>query len=164
MEERIRRVISKRREANDGRLDLRKTDEDLGFRVFRLAQSNIKEWDADIAHDVAVLDSQLSLSVDHLRPGRTDSDILYEVILKSGYSLSVKVNVEKIGGKSVYSVSDGAFLICLERDLTLDLIRSISERQPERVLLLDEGFAGKDQLKTNAVQTFKARDIVFRTL
>ena len=57
------------------------------------------------------------------------------------------------------------FVICLERELTLDLIRPIAERKPERVVLLDEGFAGNDQLKANAVQIFKTKGVTsFKTV
>jgi adenine-specific DNA-methyltransferase len=137
---------------------------DLGFRVFKLAQSNVKEWDATIDHDVEALAAQLTLGVDHLRDNRTDMDIVYEVLLKSGYPLSAGLATEIIDDKPVYSIADGAFIICLERNLTLDLIRAIADKRPERVLFLDEGFAGNDQIKTNAVQMLKAREIVFRTL
>ncbi len=70
-----------------------------------------------------------------------------------------------IDGKQVYSVAGGALLICLERELTLDLIRGMADRQPERVVCLDEGFAANDQLKANAVQTFKTKAVTsFRTV
>jgi len=56
-------------------------------------------------------------------------------------------------------------LVCLEKGLTLELIRAIAERKPERVMLLDEGFAGNDQLKTNAVQIMKSKGVTsFRTV
>jgi adenine-specific DNA-methyltransferase len=55
--------------------------------------------------------------------------------------------------------------LCLERQLTLKLIREIADRGPERVVFLDEGFAGNDQLKANAVQIFKTKGITsFKTL
>jgi adenine-specific DNA-methyltransferase len=165
LRERVRRVVSKADEANNGKLEfLSPSNCDLGFRVFALAESNVKEWDASVPHDVAKLEEQLALRIDHLRPDRDDLDILYEVILKSGYPLSAKVETKTICDQKAYSVSEGAFIICLERKLTLELIRAIAEHKPERVLFLDEAFAGNDQLKTNAFQTFKARDISFRTL
>ena len=164
-EERVRRVIRQLDDADTGKLDMGDTvPQDRGFRVFRLAESNVKEWDAGVSHDVDALKEQLELGVDHLVPGRTDLDIVYEVLLKSGYLLSAKISTDQIAGKRVYSVAAGAFLICLERKLSLDLIRAIAARSPERVLCLDEGFAGNDQLKTNAVQTFKGKNITFRTL
>ncbi len=56
-------------------------------------------------------------------------------------------------------------MICLERALTLELIRAIAEMKPERVVCLDEGFAGNDQLKANAVQTFKTKGVTsFKTV
>jgi len=164
VEERVRRTMVNGSAKQEGKLDLAlPVSPDRGFRVFSLAESNVKEWDA-VPRGVEALEEQLSLSVDHLRHDRTDVEVLFEIILKSGFPLSVNVEHENIESKRVYSVSDGAFLICLERNLTLDLLRAIASRNPERVTFLDEGFAGNDQLKTNAVQTFKSKDIVFRTL
>ena len=66
--------------------------------------------------------------------------------------------------KIVYRIAKGALLICLERELTLELIRMIADQKPERVVCLDEGFAGNDQLKTNAVQIFKTKGVAsFKT-
>jgi adenine-specific DNA-methyltransferase len=164
-EERVRRVIKRLDDAGEGKLRLDTCrQQDRGFRVFSLAQSNVKEWDTAVEHDAEAVKQQLLAGVDHLRHDRTDLDIVYEVLLKSGYPLSAMVSIEMIDGKRVYSVASGAFLICLERELSLDLIRAIANLKPERVLLLDEGFAGNDQLKTNAVQTFKTKNVVFRTL
>jgi adenine-specific DNA-methyltransferase len=164
-EERVRRVIRQLADAGAAKLSLENGgQQDRGFRVFKLAQSNVKEWDASVAHDVEAVEAQLALSVDHLRHDRNDLDIVYEVLLKSGYPLSSRVSTEDIDGKRAHSLANGGFLICLERSLTLALIRAIAARKPERVLLLDEGFAGNDQLKTNAVQTFKEKNVVFRTL
>ena len=70
-----------------------------------------------------------------------------------------------LAGKTVYSVADGALFICLERELTLELIRTMAEQKPERVVCLDEGFAGNDQLKANAVQIFKTKGVTsFKTV
>ena len=55
--------------------------------------------------------------------------------------------------------------ICLEKKLTPEVIKSMAARKPERVVCLDEGFAGNDQLKTNAVQTMKTKGVTsFRTV
>ena len=162
---RVRHVIKAIEAAANDQMAL--TDDkpaNSGFRVFTLAESNIKAWDSSIPHDADALATQMSLHIDHLRHDRTDLDVLYEVILKEGFSLSSKVAIEIICGRTVYSVAGGAFLICLDRLLDLELLRAIAERKPERVLLLDEGFAGNDQLKTNASQTFKGKNIVLKTL
>jgi adenine-specific DNA-methyltransferase len=98
-------------------------------------------------------------------PGRTALDLLYEILLKSGYPLTVPTETLMIEGKTVYSVAGGVLLVCLDHDLTLGAIRAMAERKPERVVCLDAGFAGNDQLKANAVQIFKTKDVKsFRTV
>lgn len=138
---------------------------DFGFRSYKLAESNFTVWDADGAKDPATLATQLDLHIDHIRQQRTDDDILYELLLKSGFPLTTPIERNTVEGRTVYSVASGALVICLDRALTLELIRAIADMKPERVVCLDEGFAGNDQLKTNAVQTFKTKGITsFKTI
>lgn len=163
-EERIRRVIKKLNVAGGGLLD-RSQSEDTGFRVFKLAPSNFTAWNTDSIKDAGILESQIALHIDHVRPSRTDDDIFYELLLKSGFPLTTAVEKKTVDGKTVYAVAGGALVICLDRALTLDLIRAIGDMKPERVVCLDEGFAGNDQLKTNAVQTFKTKGVTsFKTI
>jgi adenine-specific DNA-methyltransferase len=165
-EERVRRVIKSLNDEEPTILDDDdNTEQDLGFRVFKLDQSNFTTWDAGVRHEPETLERQLEFHVEHIRNGRTDDDILYELLLKSGYPPTVPVEKQTLAGKTIYNVAEGLFIICLERELTLDLIRAIAERKPERVVLLDEGFAGNDQLKANAVQTFKTKGVTsFKTV
>ncbi len=138
---------------------------DNGFRVYKLAESNFSTWNATVEHNKEKIARQLELHIDHVRDDRTSEDILYELLLKSGYPLTTPVEAVDLAGKSVYSVSAGALVICLEKELTLELIRAIANLQPERVVCLDEGFAGNDQLKANAVQTFKTKGVMsFKTV
>ena len=154
--------------------------QDRGFKVFKLSESNFKPWNAEGPQEAGALEKQLDLHVDHIREGRTADDLLYELLLKSGFPLSVKCSVlsfqqgefklktEPLKTEHfpiIYSVADGAMLICLERELTLELIRAMAEKKPERVVCLDEGFAGNDQLKANAVQIFKTKGVTsFKTV
>lgn len=97
--------------------------------------------------------------------GRSAEDLLYEILLKSGFPITIPVEQLIFAGKTVYSVAGRALFICLERELTLDLIRAMAEQKPERVVCLDSGFANNDQLKANAVQIFKTKGITsFRTV
>lgn len=163
--ERVRRVIQELNEEEDGKLELESSGKrDRGFRVFKLAESNFKTWDSGASNDAQSLERQLDLHIDHLREGREANDFLYEILLKSGFPLTAPVEQLSLTGQTVFSVAGGALLICLERTLTLELIRAMADKKPERVVCLDEGFAGNDQLKTNAVQTFKTKNVVFRTV
>jgi adenine-specific DNA-methyltransferase len=157
--ERVRRVIRKLDDEDAARLGMQsKEKQDRGFRVFKLDESNLKPWNAGVPHAAPALEQQLELHVSHLREGRTEQDILYEILLKSGYPLTTPVETVGLAGKTVHSVAGGQLLICLERKLTLELIRAMAERKPERVVCLDEGFAGNDQLKTNAAHIFEPTD------
>ncbi|MBF0269949.1 MAG: site-specific DNA-methyltransferase [Alphaproteobacteria bacterium] len=142
---------------------------DLGFKAFKLDRSNFKVWDGN-AETFDESGKQLELHVDHLSPASSAEDILYELLLKAGFPLTTKVTTVEMAGKQVFSVQDGNLLICLEKELTSELIDALAEANPSQVICLDEGFKGNDQLKTNAVQTFKSRaqsketEIVFRTV
>jgi adenine-specific DNA-methyltransferase len=164
--ERVRRAIKKLDEEAASKLDLDSTKtKSRGFRVFKLAESNFKPWDAETPTDAEGLKKQLELHVDHIRDGRTESDLLYEILLKSGFPLTTPVEILQLAGKTMHSVSSGALLVCLERELTLELIRAIAAQKPERIVCLDEGFAGNDQLKANAVQIFKNKGVTsFKTV
>jgi len=165
--ERVRQVIQKLNKEDEGKLPLGgEQTQDSGFRVFKLTESNFKTWNANTSTgDVAALQQQLELHIDHIRDDRTAEDILYEILLKSGFPLTTPVEQLTLAGKTVYSAVDGALFICLERQLTLDLIRAMAEHRPERVVCLDNSFTGNDQLKANAVQLFKNKGVTsFKTV
>jgi adenine-specific DNA-methyltransferase len=160
LKERVRRVMKKLNDEQGGKLGLEDEKEhDRGFRVFKLAESNLTPWNAETPKDAEGLAKQLELHVGHIRDGRAAADLLYEILLKSGFELSTSVETLQLAGKTVQSVAGGALFICLERELTLELIRAMAEKRPERVVCLDEGFAGNDQLKANAVQIFRAKGV-----
>jgi adenine-specific DNA-methyltransferase len=169
--ERVRRVIKKLKDEEADKLDLDDAGKlDRGFRVFKLAESNFTPWNADVPHDAPALEKQLELHIDHIRDGRTAADILYEILLKSGFPLATPVETLTLAGFTVYSIAAGTSLVCVEgrsmlRPYTLELIRTMAEAKPERVVCLDEGFAGNDQLKANAVQIFKTKGVTsFKTV
>ncbi|MDA8377767.1 MAG: site-specific DNA-methyltransferase [Planctomycetia bacterium] len=157
--ERVRRVIKK---LNDE--DSNEKNQDRGFRVFKLAESNFTPWDSSIYQSPEALSRQMEMHIEHVRHGRTDEDILYEILLKSGFPLSIPVQTLQVDGKTVYSIHDGLMLVCLDRNLTMPLVQAIVDRLPERVVFLDEGFAGNDALKVNAKEACKLKNIVFKVV
>ena len=164
--ERVRRVIKKLNDEDAGKLNLGKIGkQDRGFRVFKLAESNFKPWNAEAPKDSEGLARQLELHVEHIREGRTEVDLLDEILLKSGFPLTTPVEPLQLEGKTVYGIEGREMLVCLERELTLELVRAVAERKPYRVVCLDGGFAGNDQLKANAVQIFKTKGVTsFKTV
>ena len=87
---------------------------DLGFRVFKLDSSNIRAWEPDRENLTATLEE----AVDHLKAKRTESDILYELLLKLGLDLTVPIEQKKITGKVVHSIGAGTLMVCLSEKIT----------------------------------------------
>ena len=164
--ERVRRVIKKLGEQDGNQVTLQQeTKPDRGFRFVKLQSSNFKTWNADAPHDEATLAQQLEMHIHHIVEDRTQDDLLFELLLKSGFPLTTAIETLTLAGLTVFSIAEGAMLICLEKKITSEVIKEMAARKPERVVCLDEGFAGNDQLKTNAVQTMKTKGVTsFRTV
>jgi adenine-specific DNA-methyltransferase len=161
MKERLRRVSKAFLSTKTDQLLMEATPEDCGFRVFRLDTSNFIPWDGTAANDAVQLAEQLQLGIEHTRADRSADDLLYEILIKSWGepARSLRINEELIQGVRVFSIAEGTFLICLEEKVSLELIREIAARKPHRVVMRESAFAGNDQLKTNAVQTFKTQGV-----
>jgi adenine-specific DNA-methyltransferase len=82
---------------------------DTGFRVFKLDSTNIQAWEPDRED----LPGTLEDAIEHLKDGRTEQDILYELLLKLGLDLCVPIERRDIAGKEVHAVGGGALLVCL---------------------------------------------------
>lgn len=168
--ERLKRLSEKVKSDKQGELNFAENEQhDLGFKVFRLSASSFDIWEGHI-ESVEEVVKQLELHVDHIDQNSGPEDILYELLLKSGFKLTTNIEKRNMADKAVYSVADGALLICLDKEITPELIDALADADPLQVICLDEGFKGNDQLKANAVQTFKARAkedeeaIVFSTI
>lgn len=168
--DRIRRAAERLRGDSDSQMKLETEPTlDYGFKSFRLDKSNFAPWSNSI-REFDDTGKQLDLHVEHIDGSSGPEDILYEILLKSGFDLGTKIETISVCGKIVYSIQDGSLLACLDKDITAELIDGLAELNPLQVICLDEGFKGNDQLKANAVQTFKARaqaeesEIVFRTV
>jgi adenine-specific DNA-methyltransferase len=159
--ERIRRVINKLNTEEEGKLDLDNAGkQDRGFKVLKLDKSNFRQWQKlDPSASTEQILEQLSLHIDHIDAKATPEALLYEILLKAGFSLTGNIETKTISGKALFSVSDGALLLCLEESVTKELIDAVIDLNPQQFLCLDSAFHGNDQLKANAVQTFNAHNM-----
>lgn len=159
--ERIRRVGKKIIEERRSRLDTELGDVDTGFRAYKLVDTNFSKWKADsgLSEDELVgLFSGLADSAnDHARP----EALLTEVLLKLGFSLTEKIETVEIAGLSVFSVANGLVMAYLDEHMqpTLDQLRALVAKEPERLVVLEDAFQGNDELKTNLVQECKTRSV-----
>lgn len=128
---------------------------DTGFRVFKLASSNIRAWEPDSTD----LESSLLKNAEHLIQGRKEQDVLYELLLKLGLDLCVPIVSKMIANKTVHSIGGGALIVCLADGLTKDVVDQLAngivqwrtELAPAvdtRVVFKDSGFAD-DVAKSN---------------
>lgn len=134
------------------------TKADLGFKVFKLSPSNFKIWRSkEITDDNLV--KQLEMFINPVREGSEQENMLYELMLKAGYSLTDKV--EK--NENLYSVKNGELIIAIEsiNQATVDKIIAL---HPKKVITLDMLFKDNDQLKTNAVLQMRDARIDFKTI
>ena len=95
---------------------------DLGFRVFKLDTSNIHAWEPDRKN----LDQALLESVDHIKPDRSEEDILYELLLKLGLELCVPIETRTIAGKSVRSIGAGMLITCLDENIAWEEVELLA--------------------------------------
>ena len=95
---------------------------DLGFRVFKLDSSNIRAWDPEPAN----LETALFDSVDHIKQGRSEADILYELLLKLGLDLVVPIETKKINGLDVHAIGAGSLFVCLADKVKRDAVEALA--------------------------------------
>jgi len=96
---------------------------DLGFRVFKLDSTNIREWEPNRED----LESSLLTAVEHIKPGRSEADILYELLLKLGLDLCVPIEKRVIAGKDVHAVGGGVLIACLAEKITRDEAEALAQ-------------------------------------
>jgi adenine-specific DNA-methyltransferase len=164
---RLDRAIAKYIETNGELFDDANSTEitGLGFRSFVLAESNFAVWDANaIEGDEAKLEQQLFGQVEHVLPGRTNQDILFELMLKSRYELTTPVEQVKVGKCEVWKVADGEMVAVIESGLTVDVVREIALWKPTSVVILDRCFGGDDSLKANTRKIFDDSKIEVKTV
>jgi adenine-specific DNA-methyltransferase len=129
---------------------------DIGFKVFKLDSSNIKEWDSNFDN----LEQNLLDAVDNIKENRTSEDLLYEILLKYGLDLTLPIEEKLIENKKVFVIGYGALIVCLDDEITTDVVEQIAKLKDEyqssimRVVFKDGSF--KDAVvKTNALQILK---------
>ena len=133
---------------------------DLGFKAFRLSISSFKIWHSgDISEDN--LTTQLDAFTNPVKEGSEKENMLFELILKSGYELTGTIEYNK--ENNYYSVNNNELVIGLEK-MNKDIVDAIISSKPKKVITLDNLFNGNDQLKTNTVLQMKDAGIDFKII
>ncbi len=117
-------------------------------------KSNFKLWNSSVTSEEE-FNQQLVWHVNHVMDGSNEEDILYEIIIGLGLELTSEISIINLTSKRVFSLQNGTLLICLEKKVTQEVISAVAALSPDKVVFLDEGFQGDDQLKLNAMHSFK---------
>jgi DNA modification methylase len=145
--------------------------EGLGFKVFRLEQSNFKIWRTDTIENEEDLKKQMEAFADPVKASSIEDNIACEILLKSGYELTTNVETLTLNGVTIYSAAEGEMMLALN-SINEKVIEEIIKRKPKQFICLDKlfvrqtdgGQAGNDQLKTNTVLQMKDAGIGFEVI
>lgn len=145
--ERIRRAGKKIVEEN-GKIDL-----DIGFRVLKLDDGNMKDvyYTPEEYNQKDLVDM-----ANNIKDDRTPEDLLYACMLEWGIELSLPHKKQKIAGFDVHIVNDGALVACFDNRISEEAIKQIAEMKPLRVVFRDSSFAS-DAARVNVGEIFKLK-------
>ena len=144
--ERIRRAGKKIKENSP----LTTQNLDTGFRVLKCDTSNMK--DVYYSPDNYKFDL-FNFMADNIKEDRTPEDLLFQVMLDLGVTLSNKIEEIEIVGKKVFDVADGFLIACFDVDVTDETIKTIAQKQPYYFVMRDSSLAN-DSIATNFEQIF----------
>jgi adenine-specific DNA-methyltransferase len=134
---------------------------DVGYRTYKLVDTNFPKW--KVSSDIE--EGDLKQRLLELRDGNEESasadELLTELLLKLGHSLTEMISVVDIAGLNVYSVGDNVLLAYLAEQVkpTLEQLRTLVDAKPGKIVILEDAFQGDDELKTNLVQLCKTKAV-----
>lgn len=127
------------------------TSLDVGFRVFKLDNSNMK----DVYYAADELDQQtLADMVSNIKENRTALDLFFGCLLDWGLPLSMPYRSEEIGGCTIHTYNDGDLIACFDKNIPESVVKEIAKRKPLRAVFRDAGFADSPA-KINVFEIFK---------
>lgn len=133
--------------------------QDLGFKVFKLEESNFKQWRQTDFKDADELIEQMRMFVDPISETATIENIMFELLLKSGKNLNSKI----VQNNNIYNINDNDLVLILV-EVNQDIINNVIELKPNKAIALDRLFQNNDELKTNTVLQMKDAGIEFKTI
>ena len=126
-------------------------DLDVGFRVLKLDDSNMKDvyYAADDYKQTDLFDM-----VSNIKDDRTDLDLLFGCLIDWGLPLSMPYTSEQIGGCTVHTYNDGDLIACFDENIPESVVKEIASRKPLRAVFRDSSFADSPA-KINVFEIFK---------
>ena len=134
---------------------------DIGFRAYKLADTNFRKWRANGNTTEEELAELFDLSRDSANNAASPEDLFIETVLKLGLSLTESYEQTDISGLNVFSIDAGLVIGYFDEDVkpTLEQLRGLVDATKARLIILEDAFHGDDELKTNVAQACKTRGI-----
>lgn len=153
--ERIRRAGEKIKQENKAGIE----SLDVGFKVLKLDSSNLVKWDNTPTTDEEEVKKRIQQSLFYLVEGREDLDLVYEIMLKYGLSLTLPVEERKFDGVTAYIINhpDYKVLICLQPNITLSAVEEMDKETIGTYIFADRCFADANIL-SNTEEILKKKD------
>ena len=138
---------------------------DVGFRAYKLTDTHFAKWRVTSEVTPTQLEQHLLDLRDSTDDKASQEDLLTELLLKLGLSLTETIATRTIAGLGVREVGDNRVLACVDEGTkpTLDQLRALVDAAPGKLIVLEGAFHGDDQLKTNLAQYARTRGIELRT-
>ena len=155
--ERIRRAGEKIKEENKDKEGIENLD--IGFKVFKLDSSNLVKWDNTPTTDEEEVKKRIQQSLFYLVEGREDLDLVYEIMLKYGLSLTLPVEERKFDGVTAYIINhpDYKVLVCLAPNITLSAVEEMDKETIGTYIFADRCFADANIL-SNTEEILKKKE------
>lgn len=160
----IREEVEKEKAAMNEKLQFERDQDcclmpDLGFKVFKLTESNFKQWREIKGSDKDAWEQQLFDFIDPVADNAVIDNMVYELLLKNGKDLNSAVVL-----KNGYYTVNGNELIFLLDSASQEIINDVLNEKPNKVIALDRLFECNDQLKTNTALQMRDAGIEFKTI
>lgn len=126
-------------------------DLDIGFRVFRVDSSNMRDV---FYKPEEFTQTMLGEAVSNIKPDRTDLDLLYACLLDCGVPIHLPHTTTTVDGCTIHNVDNGALMACFDEHIPHSVIRAMAAEAPLQVIFRDSAFAA-DADKINVTEIFK---------
>ena len=138
---------------------------DTGFRAYKLTDTHFAKWRVTSDITPTQLEQHLLDLRDSADDDASQDDLLTELLLKLGLSLTETIATKTIAGLDVREVGDNRVLAYVDEQAkpTLEQLRALVDTAPTKLIVLEDAFHGDDQLKTNLAQYAKTKGIELRT-
>ena len=132
---------------------------DFGFKVFRLADSNFKQWRDFRGSELQQWQQQTIDFINPVAENATIDNMVYELLLKNGKCLNSTIE----HSDNIYNINSGELVLLLE-SVDQETIDHVLTLHTQKVIALDNLFSGNDQLKTNTALQLRDAGIEFKTI